>query len=294
MGNRNGAQRGPLRDIIETLEVGLKEKRMQNRYRLECGHEAWGNKSATRSRCQFCKEIDIKSGGIVPVSTKKKCNNCGVEKPLSEFNKNKRYKDGYVTWCKACYANYREARAKDPEKKAQDKARTDQWYWDNREEKKAKNNARSRERWHNDQEYRDRKNQQKKDAHRAKYGVDPKYTAWYKKQGRKLRRIRRMRMLNVVGSHTPQEFEELCQKYNYRCLRCGTQTTDLAEDHIVPVGNTEKQGTDYISNIQPLCQPCNSKKHTKVMDFRPFWDGNKKLPPEKIVEQIKKVFGFKK
>lgn len=40
MGNRNGAQRGPLRDIIETLEVGLKEKRMQNRYRLECGHEA--------------------------------------------------------------------------------------------------------------------------------------------------------------------------------------------------------------------------------------------------------------
>lgn len=226
----------------------------------------------------------------MPLSSTKVCGGCGIEKPLSEFNKNKRYKDGHVTWCKACCAKYREERAKDPEKKAQDKARTDQWYWDNREEKKAKNNARSRERWHNDQEYRDRKNQQKKDAHKAKYGVDPEYTERYKKQSRKLRRIRRVRLLNVVGSHTPEEFEALCKKYDYRCLRCGAQTKELAEDHVVPV---TKGGTDCISNMAPLCKSCNSKKHNKTMDFRPFWDSNKKLPPEKIVEQIKTVFGFK-
>ena len=32
----------------------------------------------------------------------KKCNKCGIEKPLSEFHKYKTNKDGYKTWCKAC------------------------------------------------------------------------------------------------------------------------------------------------------------------------------------------------
>lgn len=33
---------------------------------------------------------------------KKKCNRCKAEKPLSEFRKNPRYKDGRLGKCKAC------------------------------------------------------------------------------------------------------------------------------------------------------------------------------------------------
>lgn len=262
MGNRNGAQRGPLRDIIETLEVGLKEKRMQNRYRLECGHEAWGNKSATRSRCQFCKEVDIKSGGIVPLSSTKVCGGCGIEKPLSEFNKNKRYKDGYVTWCKACYANYREARAKDPEKKAQDKARTDQWYWDNREEKKAKNNARSRERWHNDQEYRDKKNKQKTELIKTNEEYRNKKKVWDSAH----RGMRKSKLKNA-GKFTPAEWKHLCDFYGNICLCCG-EKKPLTVDHVIPLS---LGGSNTIANLQCLCLECNLKKNAKTIDYRTNW-----------------------
>jgi len=37
-------------------------------------------------------------------------------------------------------------------------------------------------------------------------------------------------------------------------------------DHVLPVS---KGGTSYISNIQPLCQPCNSGKKDKHIDYRP-------------------------
>ncbi len=40
----------------------------------------------------------------------KKCKYCKTIKPLSNFNKNKGYKDGYVNRCKNCYKRYYESR----------------------------------------------------------------------------------------------------------------------------------------------------------------------------------------
>lgn len=36
----------------------------------------------------------------------KKCTKCGVEKPLSEFHKNKKSKDGLSSYCKSCSSIY--------------------------------------------------------------------------------------------------------------------------------------------------------------------------------------------
>jgi 5-methylcytosine-specific restriction endonuclease McrA len=49
------------------------------------------------------------------------------------------------------------------------------------------------------------------------------------------------------------------------CLRCGS-SEDITQDHVVPLS---KGGRNHISNIQPLCRPCNSSKSSSVVDYRP-------------------------
>lgn len=47
----------------------------------------------------------------------KKCSECGHEKPLSEFNKLRKSKDGHQSICRACCSAYNKARyASDPER----------------------------------------------------------------------------------------------------------------------------------------------------------------------------------
>ena len=65
------------------------------------------------------------------------------------------------------------------------------------------------------------------------------------------------------GSHTANEWRMLCELRNWCCAACGRKCP-LTKDHIVPV--TEGGGDD-ISNIQPLCGPCNSRKNNRTMDF---------------------------
>ena len=74
---------------------------------------------------------------------------------------------------------------------------------------------------------------------------------------------RRTRKLDAKGTHTINEWEETKVKHSYTCLLCLKQEPEikLTEDHITPLS---KGGSDYISNIQPLCRSCNSKKSNKL------------------------------
>ena len=73
------------------------------------------------------------------------------------------------------------------------------------------------------------------------------------------------------GSHTTQEWIDLKEQYGNRCLRCGRHQLELdrtlEQDHIVPL---TKNGTNWITNIQPLCHDCNGMggKGTKIIDYR--------------------------
>lgn len=70
-------------------------------------------------------------------------------------------------------------------------------------------------------------------------------------------------------SFTRSEWRELKKKYDYTCLCCGKREPEikLTHDHIVPVS---KNGANTIDNIQPLCHECNNRKHTDTTDYRPI------------------------
>jgi len=85
------------------------------------------------------------------------------------------------------------------------------------------------------------------------------YRKRYPEKIAKLKARRYLREKNAEGSHTEKEWEELKEKYNFKCVICG-ESNDLTKDHIQPLS---KGGSNYIDNIQPLCRSCNSKKNDK-------------------------------
>jgi 5-methylcytosine-specific restriction endonuclease McrA len=76
---------------------------------------------------------------------------------------------------------------------------------------------------------------------------------------------------NIEGFHTADQWIQLKEQCGFQCLRCGAKEIDLdsplEQDHIVPIS---KNGTNWISNIQPLCKACNGMggKGTKIIDYR--------------------------
>lgn len=78
--------------------------------------------------------------------------------------------------------------------------------------------------------------------------------------------VRRARVVNAGGSFSPSEWEEIKALYGNRCLCCLRGDVQLCADHVVPIA---LGGSNTIDNIQPLCRSCNSRKHAKIIDYRP-------------------------
>ena len=86
---------------------------------------------------------------------------------------------------------------------------------------------------------------------------------------------RRARLLEAGGKFTQKEFNSLLEKYD-SCPMCNRKWAEIplpktkkvpwTADHIIPINPLpgEKQGTNDISNIQPLCFSCNSKKGNRT------------------------------
>jgi 5-methylcytosine-specific restriction endonuclease McrA len=84
---------------------------------------------------------------------------------------------------------------------------------------------------------------------------------------RRQRRLKRQLLeLRQGPGWTADQWEALKRKYHHRCVCCLQEGLRLEPDHIDPI---DKGGAHHISNIQPLCKPCNMKKGARHHDYRP-------------------------
>lgn len=61
------------------------------------------------------------------------------------------------------------------------------------------------------------------------------------------------------------EWEAMVEACGNQCIVPDCKASPVTKDHIIPLS---KGGRHHISNIQPLCGPCNSRKGTKTTDYR--------------------------
>lgn len=185
----------------------------------------------------------------------KECSGCHESKPPSEFQRDCTKPDGLRTRCRECVngvnAIYRRAHRK--EIAAIGKA----WAAKNRTRTRAAT-KRYRQR-HPDRQARIQANWRRKSK-----AVRAEYNRRWQREHPEVNNRRRLRILKATGTFTGAEFRALCEAHDNRCLACG-EKRPLSADHVVPLING---GSNYITNIQPLCVPCNSRKGTRATDYR--------------------------
>jgi 5-methylcytosine-specific restriction endonuclease McrA len=98
---------------------------------------------------------------------------------------------------------------------------------------------------------------------RAKFHSDPQRHSRYIEQIKTHVHHRRSR----DGSFNLSQWNIIKQACASVCLQCGS-SNDIELDHIIPL---KRGGTNWITNIQPLCRACNRSKYIKADDYRPEW-----------------------
>lgn len=179
----------------------------------------------------------------------KTCTKCGEWKPFCEFEKAKGYKNGLRSFCRPC-------------RRIESRANAKRWYHENKERQKI-----TRAKWYAEKG---------QDYYRSWQSKNRKHVNKVRAEYRKRTNshdvaIRYARKRGAGGRHTPQEWIELRERYGNRCLNCGSPH-NLTRDHILPVS---MGGPDFIWNIQPLCQRCNTQKYNRHLNLRP----DRQLPP---------------
>jgi 5-methylcytosine-specific restriction endonuclease McrA len=215
----------------------------------------------------------------------KRCTHCGETKPFDEFGMHPTTRDGRQSWCKVCT---REAARKIREARPEHcRAQVEDWrkrnpeympvyqkarYAANREQMAADERKRRAQRkangikvWHSERSLAHRRQRVREYAQRNAEQLLAYHRAYYASgRGHGYQHARKARIQGNGGRYARSEWAALCEKYGQKCLACG-ETRPLSVDHIVPLS---RGGPNTIDNIQPLCKPCNSRKHQRTIDYR--------------------------
>lgn len=102
----------------------------------------------------------------------------------------------------------------------------------------------------------------KKNHPRWKGGISKQ--AWYHTIYSRNYKIRKRK---AKGQFLPNQWQELKKQFNFACVKCKIKEPfiKLEADHIIPLA---LGGTNFITNIQPLCRSCNGQKYLSIVDYR--------------------------
>jgi 5-methylcytosine-specific restriction endonuclease McrA len=213
------------------------------------------NPRAKDGLCTWCKPCaaantkrwkEANAGRVkiyVPVE-RKSCNKCREEKAASEFYRHPGRNDGLSGTCKQCHIRY--GVENNRIKIDQYRKRWKKWQNENRDAYRA-----TARRWfaNNSEIVRFRIRRWKDQNPEAVVLI---------------RERRRARELGAPGDFTRAQWKAVCELANQKCLACG-ESKPLTVDHVIPLS---RGGSHFIENIQPLCQPCNTRKSDQIIDYR--------------------------
>lgn len=221
-------------------------------------------------------------------SEEKKCSRCNTTKPIANFGKDKHSKTGRNAKCKACVniVSVISRSKKDPEERKRKyreydakRAEARKVYREGKRQERRLYNAKWQK--ENPEKYRER---QRRWTSKNRDKINENFRAYRRKrlgyfkiknqkwaennpekhrQGRIVRmQRRRSRVANAEGSFTPQDIRQMLIEQSEKCFTCGTDISrSFTVDHITPLA---LGGNNYLSNIQILCQSCNSSKGAKT------------------------------
>lgn len=202
----------------------------------------------------------------------KTCTKCGEWKLYEQFYRDRAMGDGRRTWCKTCaYRAKEQWNREHPEKWRAQQQRS---YANHREKRLAETKAWYRrlraEGWQRAKSPGEM--ERNRIRQRQWYAANKEEALRYQKEYARLnadvlrpqRAVYRSKRRAVLGTLTVEEWQMLCEVHRNRCLCCGA-VAPLTVDHIVPVSLA---GRGDLSNVQPLCKPCNSRKGARIQDFR--------------------------
>lgn len=207
---------------------------------------------------------------------KQVCSKCGIMKPLSEFHTRKDSVTGYRKDCKLCNHEtqkiYRKQHKEELSQKMKLWSQNNKEYLDNYQKEYRKNNIIDRrlacKKWSsNNKEYLREYHKKHYEANKEhKKKIVKKYRLENPERVKVARYNRLSRIIENGGVVSEVEWKEIKNKYNNKCLCCGSNNIPLDMDHIVPLSLGGKNIKD---NIQPLCRSCNARKNAKTIDYRP-------------------------
>jgi len=116
-------------------------------------------------------------------------------------------------------------------------------------------------------EYRERNREAIRESGRVYYAANAErrnavIKLWQQRNPERFKALvarRRARLAGAEGHYTAEDIARITEQQKGRCACC-RKPRKLTVDHIIPL---TKGGSNWPSNIQMLCQPCNSRKHNR-------------------------------